>query len=139
MNEMAVFLDTGFILAIKNSDDVHHLEAQTWMKRFLKSEFGTIYTSTFVFDEVVTLALVRLKRADLAISLGKYILESRRINLVELSFEDFHQSWERFQKFSQNRLSFTDCSILTQVDRLSCGLMATFDRHFEGLVRTIHN
>ncbi len=62
---MAVFLDTGFLLAVKNKDDKNFQTAQSWMKRFLKNEFGVIYTSTLVFNELVTLALVRIKRPDL--------------------------------------------------------------------------
>jgi len=36
-NSMAVFLDTGFILALKNKDDKNFAIAQSWMKRFLKN------------------------------------------------------------------------------------------------------
>jgi predicted nucleic acid-binding protein len=134
---MAVFLDTGFILAIKNRDDEHHQASIDWMKRFLKNEFGTIYTSNFVFDEVVTLALVRLKRADLAISIGKYILTSPRIHLVDVTRDQFQPAWQLFQKHEKKRLSFTDCSILVHVESLGCQLVATFDEHFKGLVPTI--
>ncbi|NMC06046.1 MAG: type II toxin-antitoxin system VapC family toxin [Candidatus Lokiarchaeota archaeon] len=134
---MAVLLDTGFILAIKNRDDDNHDASQNWMKRFLKNEYGTIYTSNFVFDEVVTLALVRLKRSDLAISLGKYLLESPRIHLVDVTRNQFQLAWELFQKHAENRLSFTDCSILVQVKDLGCQLLASFDEHFKGLAPII--
>jgi len=48
-NKMAVFLDTGFLLAVKNKDDKNFQIAQSWMRRFLKNEFGEIFTSTLVF------------------------------------------------------------------------------------------
>lgn len=133
---MAVFLDTGFLLSFKNEDDNNFSDAQTWMKRFLKNEFGIIYTSTYVFDELVTLALIRLKRSDFAINIGNYVLSSPRINLVEVTQQDFNRAWERFGKFSEERLSFTDCSILAQCERLNCNFLATFDKHFKGLIRT---
>ena len=104
-NKMAVFLDTGFLLALKNKDDKNFESAQSWMKRFLKNEFGQIYTSTFVFDELVTLALVRIKRADFAKNIGEYILKSSKINLIHATHEDFKKSWEFFQKFIEKRLS----------------------------------
>ncbi len=132
-----MFLDTGFILAIKNRDDEHHVLAKEWMTRFLKNEFGIIYTSTFIFDEVVTLALVRLKRDDLAISVGKYILDSPRIHLVDLTPDEFQPAWRLFQRHATKRLSFTDCSVLVHVERLGCQMVATFDEHFDGLVPTI--
>ena len=135
-NDMGVFLDTGFILAFKNKDDKNFTTAQSWMKRFLKNEFGQIYTSTFVFDELVTLTLIRIKRADFAKNLGEYLLNSPRINVIGLTNEDFNKSWEYFQKYIEKRLSFTDCSILVHCERLDCNFLATFDSHFKGLIDT---
>ena len=133
---MGVFLDSGFILALKNKDDKNFKSAQTWMKRFLKNEFGKIYTSTLVFNELVTLALVRIKRAGFAKNLGEFLLNSPRISIIGLSNEDFTRSWENFQKYIEKRLSFTDCSILVHCERLNCNFLATFDSHFKGLIAT---
>ncbi|MHA1146055.1 MAG: type II toxin-antitoxin system VapC family toxin [Candidatus Helarchaeota archaeon] len=136
---MAVFLDTGFILALKNRSDKNHEISLDWMKRFLKNEFGIIHTSNFVFDELVTLVLVRLRRPDLAIKIGRYVLESPRIHVSVITESDFQRSWELFQRHSPRFLSFTDCSILTQCERLKCSLLATFDSHFKGLIGTINS
>jgi len=131
---MVVFLDTGFILAVKNRDDKNFEIAQSLMRRFLKNEFGEIITSTLVFNELVTLALVRIKRPDFAIEIGNYILKSRKIKLLSLTDDDFKNSWEIFQKYKEKRLSFTDSSILTHCKRLNCNFLATFDKHFKGLI-----
>ncbi|MBD3196743.1 MAG: PIN domain-containing protein [Candidatus Lokiarchaeota archaeon] len=136
INGMGVFLDTGFLIGLKNKEDKNFDQAQLWMKRFLKNEFGEIYTSTYIFDEVVTLALVRLKNIDFAKDIGKYILSSPRIHLIEITIIDFENSWKLFKKFSNNRLSFTDCSILVLYKRLKCKFLGTFDSHFKGLVPT---
>ncbi len=133
-NNMAVFLDTGFLLALKNEDDKNFTIAQSWMERFLKNEFGQIYTSVFIFNELVTLALVRIKRPDFAKNIGEYILESPRINLIGFTDEDFNKAWILFQKYVEKRLSFIDCSILVQCERLNCQFLATFDKHFKGLI-----
>lgn len=135
-NKMPVFLDTGFILALKNKNDKNFESSQSWMKRFLKNEFGQIFTSTFVFNELVTLALVRLKRPDVAINIGEYLLNSQKIVMIGLSDQDFNTSWEYFQKYKEKRLSFTDCSILAQCVRINCNFLATFDTHFKGLIRS---
>ena len=135
-NNMAVFLDTGFILALKNKDDKNFAIAQSWMKRFLKNEFGQIFTSTFVFDELVTVALVRIKRPDFLKNIGSYVLKSPRINLIGFTNEDFKNAWILFQKYIEKRLSFIDCSILIQCERLNCQFLATFDKHFKGLITT---
>jgi len=131
---MAVFLDTGFLLAVKNKDDKNFQTAQSWMRRFLKNEFGEIYTSTLVFNELVTLALIRIKLPDFATNLGNYILKSKRIKLISLTDADFKNSWEIFQKYKNKRLSFTDSTILTHCKRLNCNFLATFDNHFKGLI-----
>jgi len=131
---MAVFLDTGFILAVKNKDDKDFQIAQSWMRRFLKNEFGEIFTSILVFNELVTLALVRIKRPDFAINQGNYILKSRKIKLISFTDDDFKISWEIFQKYKEKRLSFTDSSILAHCKRLNCDFLATFDKHFKGLI-----
>ena len=134
---MGVFLDTGFILAFKNADDKNHDIALNWMKRFLKNEFGEIYTSTYVFDELLTLALVRLRNEEFAKNIGEYLLNSLRIQIISLNQKDFLNSWDLFQKYIKKGLSFTDCTILAQSKRLKCNIVATFDKHFDGLIGTI--
>ena len=134
---MGVFLDTGFILAFKNADDKNHDIAQNWMTRFLKNEFGEIYTSTYVFDELVTLALVRLRNEEFAKNIGEYLLNSIRIQIINLDQKDFLNSWNLFQKYIKKGLSFTDCTILTLSTRLKCNIVATFDNHFKGLIGTL--
>lgn len=133
---MPVFLDTSFILALKNKNDKNNKQAQQWMKRFLKNEFGKIFTSTFVFDELVTLIMVRLNNLKFAKNIGDYILNSPRINLLTLSRDDFSETWKYFQKYGVNGLSFTDCAILIQCKAMRCKMLATFDRHFIGLIGT---
>ena len=133
-NEVAVFLDTGYLIALKNKDDKNFQIAQSWMRRFLKNEFGQIFTSTLIFSELVTLALVRLKRPDFAIDVGNYILKSKKIKIISFTDDDFKNSWKIFLKYKEKRLSFTDCSILAQCERLNCKFLASFDKHFRGLI-----
>ena len=133
-NNMAVFLDTGYLIALKNKDDKNFQISQSWMRRFLKNEFGQIFTSTLVFSELVTLALVRLRHPDFAINMGNFIVKSKKIKIISFTDDDFKNSWKTFQKYKEKRLSFTDCSILVQCKRLNCNFLATFDKHFRGLI-----
>ena len=138
---MAVFLDTGFILALKNKDDKIFTITQTWMKIIFEKWIWTdlyfqFYTSTFVFDELVTITLVRIKLPDFAKDIGNYVLKSPRINIIGFTAEDFNNSWVLFQKHIEKRFSFTDCSTLVQCERLNCQFLATFDKHFKGLFTT---
>ncbi|HME52540.1 MAG TPA: hypothetical protein VKM55_10005 [Candidatus Lokiarchaeia archaeon] len=93
---MEVFLDTGYFFALKNENDKNFDAAQTWMRRFLKNEFGSIYTSFLVFNELVTLARLMLIRQELTLSLGNYILKSDRIILVDFRSPDFNPARKKF-------------------------------------------
>ncbi len=135
---MVVFLDTGFILAIRNSDDINHIKATKIMKECLSGKFGRIIVSNFVFDETVTLTLVRTHNKNLVKDIGDYILNSPRINLLHLSETEFLATWELFLRYFENGLSFTDCSLLVMAKLFESNVyIATFDGHFKGLLSVI--
>ncbi len=135
---MVIFLDTGFILAIRNSDDNNHMKAAELMKECLAGKFGRIIVSDFVFDETVTLTLVRTHNKNLVKDIGEFIFNSPRINLLHLSETEFLATWELFLKYFEKGLSFTDCSILVMAKLFESNVyIATFDSHFEGLLPII--
>ena len=135
---MVVFLDTGFILAIRNSDDINHIKATKIMKECLSGKFGRIIVSNFVFDETVTLTLVRTHNKNLVKDIGDYILNSPRINLLHLSETEFLATWELFLRYFENGLSFTDCSLLVMAKLFESNVyIATFDGHFKGRLSVI--
>ena len=43
---------------------------------------------------------------------------------------DFAQAWKLFQRYDDKGLSFTDCTILAQVERLELDAVFTFDAGF---------
>ena len=135
---MVVFLDTGFILAIRNSDDIHHIKATEIMRQCLSGRFGRIIVTNFVFDETVTLTLVRTHDLNLVKDIGNYIFDSPRIILLHLSETEFLATWELFLKYFEKGLSFTDCSILVMAKLFESNVyIATFDSHFKGLFPVI--
>ena len=135
---MVIFLDTGFILAIRNSDDNNHMKAAELMKECLAGKFGRIIVSDFVFDETVTLTLVRTYNKTLVKDIGDFIFNSPRINLLHLSETEFLATWELFLKYFEKGLSFTDCSILVMAKLFESNVyIATFDNHFKGLLPII--
>ena len=131
---MAVFVDTGVFVALRNADDEHHLRSVELMMRALKGEFGQIFTSDYVVDEAVTTALVRTRKHDLAVDLGKYILESPRIVRLRVDEDCFSVAWEKFLAFSDKPLSFTDCTSIALVEKKRIRQIMSFDRGFDGLV-----
>ena len=109
---MVVILDTGFIVALRNKDDDFHSQAVEMMKTVLKGVYGSIIVNDYVFNESMTLTMVRTGKLSLVKDIGKYIIKSERISLVNIDQDLFSLTWELFLKYFDHKLSFTDCSIL---------------------------
>ena len=135
---MAVFVDTGIFVALRNADDEFHTRSKELMKRALKGEFGRICTSDYVIDEAITTALVRTRRHDLAVDLGKYIITSPRITKLWTTKDTFDMAWEKFKTFKDKPLSFSDCVSLALMDKNHIKQIISFDSGFSGLTQRIY-
>lgn len=135
---MAVFIDTGVFVALRNADDELHTRSRELMKRALKGEYGRTYTSDYVIDEAITTALVRTRRHDFAVDIGKYIIESPRITKLWTTKEAFDLAWEKFKAFADKPLSFSDCVSLALMEKNRVNQMMSFDSGFNGLIQRIY-
>lgn len=135
---MAVFIDTGVFVALRNADDELHTRSRELMKRALKGEYGRTCTSDYVIDEAITTALVRTRRHDLAVDIGRYIIESPRITKLWTTKEAFDLAWEKFKAFADKPLSFSDCVSLALMEKNRVNQMMSFDSGFEGLIQRIY-
>jgi predicted nucleic acid-binding protein len=135
---MAIFIDTGIFVALRNADDELHARSEELMRNALKGGFGRICTSDYVVDEAITTALMRTKRHDLAIDLGTYIIESPRITRLWIAEDSFEVAWEKFKAFSDKPLSFTDCASLALMEKNRIKQIMSFDSGFDGLVQRIY-
>jgi predicted nucleic acid-binding protein len=135
---MAVFIDTGIFVALRNADDELHTRSKELMKKALKAEFGRIYTSDYVVDEAITTALVRTRRHDLATDIGKYIIESPRITKLWTTENIFENAWRKLKTLRDKPLSFTDCITLAQAETNNIKQVLSFDSGFDGLIHRIH-
>lgn len=134
---MAIFIDTGVFVALRNVDDELHNQSKEIMRRALKAEFGRVYTSDYVIDEAVTTALVRTRRRDLAIDMGRYIIDSPRITKLWTTKETFELAWQKFKTIDKP-LSFTDCVTLAHMQKNRIKQILSFDSGFDGLVKRIY-
>ncbi|MCW4001182.1 MAG: PIN domain-containing protein [Candidatus Bathyarchaeota archaeon] len=135
---MAVFVDTGIFVALNNGVDNNHQRGRELFRQALKGDFGAVFTSDYIIDEAVTTAYARTKRKDLAIDLGKYIIESPRITKIWVTEDAFHQTWKKFRTLKDNSLSFTDCNSLALMETRGIKQIMSFDRGFDGLTQRIH-
>jgi len=114
LEKLQALLDTNIFVALSNRRDKDHVRAKVLLNRLRKGEFGTPFTSDYVFDEAVTVALFRTGRPDLAIKVGKLILGApeeenpKLFMLVQVDGRNFSGAWEAFKRHKDRLLSFTD-------------------------------
>ena len=134
---MAVFVDTGIFVAVRNRKDINHQRAKELMRQALKARFGIIRTSDYVVDEAVTTALARTRNHQIAVNTGRYILSSPRIETLPVLTDDFDLAWRKFQTILDKPLSFTDCTSLALMERRGIERIMSFDSGFDGLADRI--
>ncbi len=125
-----IFLDTSFLVAYIVEKDTNHEKAVSLMKEIVEGEHGSAITSEYVFEETVTVVLVRSRSLESAVKTGDIIKES--IPVLDVGNNVFEASWKRFRNQKNTKLSFTDCTILEMVESNHLDKLATFDREFEG-------
>ena len=134
---MAVFIDTCILVALHNAEDKNHQRSIELIKNALKGDFGRIFTSDYIIDEAVTAALARTGRHDIAVDLGKSIIESPRITKLVIDQDTFMMAWAKFKKIEDKTLSFTDCTSLAITEKHGIKQVMSFDCGFDGLTQRI--
>lgn len=141
----SVFVDSNIFIAFANKRDRDHIRSIELLDKVRRAEFGTPYTSDYVFDEAVTAALVRTGRVDIAIKMGKLILGSEKesipslVRLIRVDEKIFSEAWATFKTGRFKRLSFTDHTILAQLKEFKIDTLISFDTDFDGLTTRIES
>ena len=129
-------MDTGVLVAFHNTRDLNHDAATRLVKSIAGGEMGPAYTTDYVFDEAVTVALTRTGRPDLAVALGRLILGQDTppfMELVNIDDDAFTRAWALFARHSRRGLSFTDCASLAAMETRRIDRIASFDTDFDGI------
>jgi uncharacterized protein len=111
-----LFLDTGYLIALEAADDRHHQVAFAHWQG-LSRALPSLITTTYVFDEVVTFFNSRNRHAK-AVEIGKLLLESPSINLVQINEGLFREAWHYFVQHTDKSYSLTDCASFLVMKRL---------------------
>ncbi len=129
---MMIFADSSAYIAYYNKRDKNHNKAVSLVKKIRNREFGPviIYTSDYVFDEVVTTVLLLTKNKDLAIKIGEFIKASKITKIIKVDEEIFHKAWEIFKKRRDKFWSFTDCTSFAIMEKMNIKTAFTFDKHY---------
>ena len=138
VNSLAIFIDTGIFVAARNIRDINHERAKYLLEKGVEGAWGDLYTSTFIVDEAVTLALVRTKSPEVAIDIGSFILESGAFVVLYINERILEHAWELFKTYSRRRMSFTDATTIALMREYGIEHVMSFDKHFDGVVSRIY-
>jgi predicted nucleic acid-binding protein len=133
---MSVFVDTGAFLAYRNQKDRYHAIALKLFREALKGKYGQIYTSDYIYDEALTIALTRTNNIAVAMDMAEVIL-SPRIKMIFIDPQLLESSTKTFKQYSGKNLSFTDAASIEIMKELDIGKYLGFDSHFNGIVEQV--
>ena len=95
-----IFLDTSVLVSYLVEGDSNHPRAKVSVNEIISGKHGSAVTSDYVFDEMVTVVLVRSKFLDTAATVGELIKES--IAMIRIDERIFENSWMVFNTVSGN-------------------------------------
>lgn len=124
-------LDTSFIFSYVSLDDRHHNDASNVMKRIESGEFGKPFVSDFIFDEILTLAMIRKEFSKGLDTSLLTLLNRNSLGFIRVNDEVFRNAVELFFKYE--KLSFTDCTSVAILNYLKEKYIASFESNFDGI------
>ena len=123
-----IFVDASAFLGWYNrSDQYHALARPVWLN--LEAQGRRLYTSNFVLDETLTL-LARRTSYAFAAEQGGALYDSTTLTILRPSKQDELASLELFEKYADQKISFTDCVSFVLMRKVGLKEVFTFDQHF---------
>lgn len=133
-----IFIDTSAWIELTLAKERYHKEVASYFLKELKKG-SKFFTSDYVLDEAFTRLLTNQGLSS-AKSLREKTSQAEKLNKLLILWTDetvFYQSWNRFVKFSEHQLSFTDATIYTFVKDLKINEIITLDQGFKKVGLTI--
>jgi predicted nucleic acid-binding protein len=124
-----IFIDAGAFLAKYLENDQYHPHAKPIWRQIEHGKEG-FCTSNFVIDEVATI-LGRRAGSRLAVRNIRLIYESELIDILRPVEAEEHEALDFFERYSDQRVSFTDCVSFALMKRRGISRVFSFDRHFD--------
>lgn len=124
-----IFVDTGAFLGRFLGNDQHHPTATAGWAR-LREEKAPCFTSSFVLDEALTF-LARRTSHEFAAERGRELYASSEARILRPGHEDELAALDWFEKYADQKVSFTDCVSFVLMKRAGIDTAFSFDRHFQ--------
>jgi len=123
-----IFVDTGAFVARWVARDQHHAAAVEGWRRLAELQLACV-TTNHVVDETLTL-LGRRTNHEFAAEKGTTLLTSGALTVVRPGREDELAALVLFEKYADQRVSFTDCLSFATMRQRGLVRAFTFDGHF---------
>lgn len=120
-----LFVDTSAWFAYGNRRDPAHAAVRKVLREFQ----GRLVSSSYVFDEIVTLCAYRLGH-DAAAKVGETLRDGDVVDLVRVTGDDEQAAWRLFLERHDQEYSFTDCTSFVLLRRLRMRHVAALDADF---------
>lgn len=128
IKDRRIFVDTGAYLVLFHKADQRHPQAcDAWME--LEKQQRIIYTTNHIVDELATLLARRTEYAFASRKIGQ-IYGSESVIIERSDEADERSALTLFQKYADQKVSFTDCLSFAVMQRLQIKQVFTFDGHF---------
>ncbi|PVU68016.1 PIN domain nuclease [Sulfolobus sp. SCGC AB-777_G05] len=126
-----LLLDTSYFIAYLNNNDANHERALKLSEKI--KEYEAVITD-YIFDELITFLIYHVNK-NYAVKVAKLILEKVKegeLNIFLVDWEVFVNAINYLVKY-ERKLSFTDCTTLSSMDKLNTQFMLSFDRDFDNI------
>jgi len=142
---LGVFLDSGFYLGLCHPKDKYAEQSERILKELATGNYGVLYTSYFIVNEVTTLAAIRSKNNIKVFNhLEKLLWGSEKIaSILPFDLNNEHETWELFKKINitdlkdKKPMSFTDISSIILCNHHQIEHIVSFDSHFDRFLQRV--
>jgi uncharacterized protein len=123
-----IFIDAGAFIGQHLRRDPYHGQAVAAWKRILRTREPCL-TSNFVLNEAFTF-IARQAGYWIAAERARNIYLSRQLTILRPLEEDEIAALEFFEKYADQKVSFTDCVSFVLMRKNKIRRVFTFDHHF---------
>jgi uncharacterized protein len=127
-----VFIDSGGWLSVLVRTDRHYQVGKSYFDRLL-AQRARIWTTSLILDEVITRLRYDVGHAQAAefIRLVQRSVAAGTLSVSEIDREMWACAEELFLKYSESKLSFTDCTSFALLRVMDADEVFGFHSHFE--------
>ena len=123
-----IFIDTGAFISYFVSADQYHAQSKKMWEKIHKTRVSC-FTSNFVIDETLTF-LGRKTNYAFASECAQTLYSSEAFTILRPQLEEELQAIKLFEKYADQKVSFTDCVSFALMKKHKLAKAFTFDKHF---------